>query len=164
LDDRHFGRDRAVGPDLERELVVVGFLTNAGFLNTVANADYRTVDRVDRDDADLLNVLAVLGRWDVTAAVFDDHFHAERDVVGERGQDMTRVQHLNRLVGFDIASQDRTGRGLLDAQDTGGLAVVFHDERFDVEHDIGDVFGNAPDRREFVLCVVDFDLSDGAPL
>ena len=53
-------------------------------------------------------------------------------------------------------------RVLLDAQDAGRLAVVFHDQRFDVEHDIGDVFDHAVDRGEFVLGVVDFDLRDGA--
>ena len=56
------GRDRAVGPDLQRQLVVVGLLTDAGFFDLVADADDRAVDRVDRDDADFLDVRAVLGR------------------------------------------------------------------------------------------------------
>ena len=58
--------------------------------------------------------------------------------------------------------QDRAGRVLLDAQHAGRIAVVLHDQRFDVEHDVGDVFEHALDRREFVLGVVDLDLRDRA--
>ena len=105
FDQRHFRRDRAVGPDLERELVVVRLLADAGFFDAVANADDRAVDGVDRNDADFLDVLAVLARRDVAAAVFDDHFHHERHVVGERGQDVVRVEHFDRFVGFDIGGR-----------------------------------------------------------
>ena len=38
----------------------------------------------------------------VAAAVFDDHFHHERHVVGERGQDVVLVEHFDRFVGFDV--------------------------------------------------------------
>ncbi len=54
LDQRHLRADRAVGPDFQRQLVVVGLLADAGFLDLVADADHRAVDGVDRDDADLL--------------------------------------------------------------------------------------------------------------
>ena len=44
----------------------------------------------------------------------------------------------------------------------GRLAVVLHHQRFDVEHDVGDVFDDAGDRGELVLGAVDLDLRDGA--
>ena len=50
------GRDRAVGPDLQRQLVVVRLLADAGLLDLVPHADDRAEDRVDRNDADLLVV------------------------------------------------------------------------------------------------------------
>ena len=60
------------------------------------------------------------------------------------------------------AASDRAGRVLLDAQHRGRIAVVLHDQRLDVEHDVGDVFEHARDRGEFVLGVVNLDLRDGA--
>ena len=35
------------------------------------------------------------------------------------------------------------GRVLLDAQHLGRIAVVLHDQRLDVEHDVGDVLEHA---------------------
>jgi hypothetical protein len=54
LDDRHVGRDGAVGPDLEDQLVIVGLLSDAGVLDGVADALDGRVDRIDGNDADLL--------------------------------------------------------------------------------------------------------------
>ena len=60
------------------------------------------------------------------------------------------------------AAGDRAGRVLLDAEHARRIAVVLHDQRLDVEHDVGDVFEHALDRGEFVLGVVDLDLRDRA--
>src|SRR5215210_9167408 len=55
--------DRAVGLDVERELVVVGALADAGLLDRVRDAAHGREDRVDRDDADgLVGGLVLLGR------------------------------------------------------------------------------------------------------
>ena len=51
---------------------------------------------------------------------------------------------------------------LLDAEHLGRVAVVLHDQRLDVEHDVGDVFEHAGHRGELVLGVVDLDLRDRA--
>ena len=99
LDQGHFRRERAVGPDLDGQLVVVGLLADAGLLDLVPHAGHRAVGGVDRDDADLLDLGAVLGGGDVSAAVLDDHLHEERHVVGHRGQDVVLVDHLDLLVG-----------------------------------------------------------------
>ena len=63
------GATRAVGLDVERELVVVGPLADARGLDLVGDALDRREDRVDRDHADrLVRGLVVLGRR-VAAAV-----------------------------------------------------------------------------------------------
>ena len=41
FDQGHLRVDRAVGPDFHDQLVVVGLLTDAGFLDLVLDADHR---------------------------------------------------------------------------------------------------------------------------
>src|SRR5205085_11769370 len=54
--------DRAVGLDVEGQLVEVGLLTDASLLDVVSDASHRREDRVDRDYADrLIRRLVLLG-------------------------------------------------------------------------------------------------------
>src|SRR3954451_15182301 len=62
LAERRLRVDRAVGLDVERQLVVVGALADAGLLDRVGDAPHRREDRVDRDDADRLVGGLVVGR------------------------------------------------------------------------------------------------------
>ena len=62
------GRDRAVGPDLEGQLVVVGRLAEAGVLDRVVDLADRRVDRVERDVADAQILVEVPVGGDVAAA------------------------------------------------------------------------------------------------
>ena len=105
FDQGHFGMDRAVGPDLQRELVVVRLLADAGFFDFVADAGDGAINRVDRNDADFVVARAVLGRGNIAAAVFDDHFHHERHVVGQRGDDVVLVDDLDVGIGLDIGAR-----------------------------------------------------------
>src|SRR5579884_3441361 len=52
LRERVLRVDRAVGRDVERQLVVVGALADAGGVDLVRDAAHRREDRVHRDDAD----------------------------------------------------------------------------------------------------------------
>ena len=107
FDQRHLRMDRAVGPDFQRQLVVVRLLADAGFFDLVAHAGDRAIDRVDRNDADLVVARAVLGRGDVAAAVLDDHFHHERHVVGQRGEHVVLVDDLDVGIGLDVGAGDQ---------------------------------------------------------
>ncbi len=129
FDQGHFGAQRAVGPNFERQLVVVGLLADAGFLNLVTHAGHGAVDGVDRNDADFLHVRAVLGGRHVAAAIFDDHFHDEGHVVGQRDQHVMLVDHVNRFVGLDIGPRDHALLMLFDPDDLCRLAVVLDDQR-----------------------------------
>ena len=46
---------------------------------------------------------AVLGGRHVAAAVLDHHLHHERHVVGQRGDDVVLVDHLDLVVGMTSA-------------------------------------------------------------
>ena len=96
LDQRHLRRDRAVGPDLEDQAVVVGLLADAGVLGRVADARDRRVDRCrprsGRSPAP--RVLDVLGGGDVAAALVDRQRHVEADVFGQRRDDEVLVDDV----------------------------------------------------------------------
>ena len=160
FDQGHLGTDRAVGPDFQRQLVVVGLLADARLFDLVADADDRAEHGVDRNDADLLHVRAVLGGRHVAAAVLDHHLDHERHVVGQRGDDVVAVDHLDRFVGLHVGAGHHAALVALDADDLGRFAVVLDDQRLDVEHDVGHVFDHAGQRGELVLRALDLDLRD----
>jgi hypothetical protein len=164
FDQRHLRTQRAVRPKLQRELVVVGLLADASFLDVVTHARHRAEHRVDRDDADLLNFLAVLGGRNVPAAILHDHFDDERHVLRQRRDQQVLVDDVHRLVGFDIRRAHFAGGAPLDADDLRRIAVVLHHERLDVQDNVGDVLHHAFNRRELVLSVVNLDLRDRAAL
>src|SRR3954471_6285978 len=87
--------DRAVGLDVERELVVVGALADAGLLDRVRNAAHRREDRVDRDDADRLIRGLVLLSGAVAAATADREVQLELGLLLERGDVRVRVEDLD---------------------------------------------------------------------
>jgi hypothetical protein len=71
LDEGHLRADRAVGPDLEDQAVVVGLLADAGVLGGVADAGDGGVEAVDGDGAQLL-LVALLGEVASIAASSPD--------------------------------------------------------------------------------------------
>ena len=75
----------------------------------------------------------------VAAAVLDHHLQQERHVLGQRGDDVVAVDHVDLIVGLDVGAGDRAAGVLLDAHDAHLLAVVLDHQGLHVEHDVGDV-------------------------
>ena len=161
LDQGHFRIDRAVGPNLHRQLVVVGLVSHAGLFDLVADLDHRAEGRVDRDNADFLRLRRVLRGRNIPAAVLDDHLQQERHVVGQRRDHVLLVDHLDLLVRHDVGARHRAAGVLLDPDHSRLLAVVLHHQRFHVEHDVGRVVHQAGQGAELVLRPVQLDLRDG---
>ena len=69
--------ERAVGPDLDDELVPLGLLTDAGLLDEEVGLADRREDGVDRDHADRLALVLVALRGDVALAALDHEVHAQ---------------------------------------------------------------------------------------
>ena len=162
FDHRHFRMNRAVGPNLQRQLVVVRFLSDACLVDRVADTNHRAEHGVDRDDADLLHVGAVLGRGYITASVLDHHFNQQRRLFGQIGDDVVLVDDVDVVVGDHIAAGHRSRLALFDAHHLGAVGLVLDNQRLNVQHDIGHVFHDAGYRREFVLRALHLDLCHGA--
>src|SRR5215212_6976427 len=95
LAQRRRGVDRAVGLDVERELVEVRPLADAGLLDRVGDAAHGREDRVDRNDADRLVGRLVLRGGAVAAAAADRQVELELGLLLERRDVRVRVQDLD---------------------------------------------------------------------
>ena len=143
--------DRAVGLDVERELVVVGALADAGLLDRVGDAADRREDRVDRDDADRLVGRLVLLRRAVAAAAADRQVHLELGLLLERRDVHVGVEDLDARGQVDVLRRDLAGAGDDErGLDLGRVGVHPAHDALEVQDDVGDVLGDALDRRELV--------------
>jgi hypothetical protein len=89
--------DRAVGLELERQLVVVEHLALAGRLHLVADLADGRVDRVDRHEADRRVLGPVLVGRDVALARVDGELHVEVRAVVEVADHVVLVQDLDAV-------------------------------------------------------------------
>ncbi len=162
--DRVVRRDRAVGPDLERELVVVGLLPDAGVRDLVVHLADRAEERVDRDRADgLPGHLVPLGR-DVAAAAPRRQLHPDPAALADREDVVARVQDLDLPVGDDVAGLDLAGPVRLDPDRLHLVGVDLEEDLLEVQDDVGDVLGDLGDGHELVLDPLDLHRGDRGAL
>ncbi len=157
--ERLFRADRAVGLDLDRQLVVVRDLADPGRLDPVVDLADRGEDRVDRDDPDRQR-LGALGRQ-VADAALDGQVDLDRHVVGVEGhQDLLGVDDLDVGRLGDVGGRDGP-RPALDQPELdrmGGEAL--EPELLDVQDDLGDVLLDPGDRGELLVDVTNLDRGD----
>ena len=157
--ERLLGRDRPVGLDLDRQLVVVGHLTDPHALDRVVDLADRREDRVDGDDADRQR-LGALGA-EVAHAALDGEVHLDRHVVRVEGhQDEVWIDDLDVGRLGDVGGGDRPGPALDQPELDGMRRVALEAELLDVQDDLGDVLLDARDRRELLVDVTDLDARD----
>src|SRR4029078_10356861 len=144
--------------DLERELVEVGPLTDAGRVDRVRGTPNRREDRVDRDHAQRLVLgLVLLGRR-VSAATADREVHLEFRLLLEGRDRGVRVEDLDARGQVDVLRLDLAGaagnqRGL----DLIRVRVHADDDLLEVQDDVGDVLLHPWDGRELVGDALDSD-------
>src|SRR5579864_4145830 len=161
LRERILRIDRAVGRDVEHELVVVRALTDARRLDRVRDAADGREDRVDRDDADrVLRPAIQLGRV-VPAAAADRPGELQPAAIREVRDLELRIEDLELGRRFDVGGGDGARALLGDVHlDLGRIAVQPGDEVLQVEDDVGDVLADARQRRELVRGPLDLDRGD----
>ena len=152
--------DRPVGPDVDRQLVVVGRLAEARRLDEVVDLLDRRVHRVDRNPADAEVLVEVLVGRDVAAAALHAHLHVELAALGDGGDVRVRLEDLDVAVGLDVARPHFAGLVDADRQRLGVVDVQLQRNLLEVEDDVGRVLDHAGDRRELVQHAVDLDGGD----
>src|SRR4051812_29866374 len=158
LPQRGLRLDGAVGLDVERQLVVVGALADARLLDRVRHTAHGREDRVDRDDADRLVGRLVVLRGAVAAAAPDREVELELRLLLERGDVDVGVEDLDAGGEGDVLGRDLARAGDDERRlDLGGVGVHAAHDALEVEDDVGDVLGDALDRRELVRDALDPD-------
>ena len=155
-------RNRPVGIDLDRELLVVRLLSDARCLDVVANVDDRREDRIDRDHAQRLLGRLVLFRHEVPDAAADPEVEFEIRFAIERRDMEFRIKdlHVGRRL-LDLRRGQRQ-RSLQRDDDAVGLLVdKLHPDLFQVQDHLRHILHNARDGGELMLDPVDLERRDG---
>jgi len=156
--------DRAVGPHLEGEFVVVGYLSDARVLDGVVDFADRREQGVDRDGSDGHGGRLVSLGGDVASADVDREFHRQRALLIKDRDEMVGVQNLEAIDEFDVASVDGPRTFFVDPDGVRACAVRFEDDLFEVQDDVADVFDDVGHCGELVQSAFDADGGDGRAL
>ena len=144
------GKNRAVGPHFERQLVVVRDLTQTSRIHRVVHAAHRRVHRVHRDKSKSQVGVKILVGGNIAAPTLEAHFHIELAAFGDRGDVDVLVQDLHVAVGFDHAAGHNAGLLGAQVQRLGALAVQLERNLLQVQDDVGCVLDHAGDGLELV--------------
>src|SRR5581483_9698831 len=156
--------DRAVGPDFQGQLVVIGDLAQArGFDGVVALA-HRRVHGVNGNEADAQVLVKVLVGGDIAAAALKAHLHVELAAFADGGDVHVLIEHFDVGIGLNHAAGDYTWLLGTQINGLGALAAELERHLLQVEDEIGRVFNHSGDGLKLVQHAFDFDRGDGRAL
>src|SRR5215213_1129897 len=141
---------RAVGPHLDRQLVIIRVLTQAGGLDRVVHLLDGRVNGIDRDVADREILIEVALGGDIAAAALEAHLDRYRPALRDGGDVNVRIEDLDFGVGLDLAGKHFARHRALHAQGLGPGSVQLERNALEVQDYIGRVFHDAGYRRELV--------------
>jgi hypothetical protein len=153
-------RDRAVRPDIDRQLVVVGGLAEARGLHQVVHLLHGRVHRVHRDPADAQVLVEVLVRRDVSPPALQAQLHVELAAVRHRRDVRLGLEDLDVCVALDVLGPHDARLVHAQIQRLGVVDVQLQRNLLEVEDDIGRVFDDARDGRKLVQHAVDLHRGD----
>src|SRR5580658_4216926 len=154
------GKNGAVRPDLERELVVVGDLTETRGLDEVVHLADGRVNAVDRDEADTEVGVEVLVGRDVPTTALEAHLHIDAAAFGDRADVDIGIENLDVRVSLDHARGDDARLVDVKVEGLGAVAVELERNLLQVEDDVGRILDDAGDRLELVQHTLDLDGGD----
>ncbi len=126
------GTDGVVGPDLKRQLVIVGHIANAGVFHGEVDLVYRRVDGVDGNHTDHGLCSLVLVSRNIAAAMAQRNLHVKRSI-GAQGADVKLgIQNLNFAVCLDVTGAYLPLAHGLNIDGLGTLAVQLRNDALDV--------------------------------
>src|SRR5450755_1735957 len=163
--DGLFRLDRAVGLDVDDELVEVSALLDAGRFDRVGHATHWAEGRIEQQAADgtaLLLECHALHRRPVAAAALDFKQHVELTRLGQIGNDELGVYHLDVVIGLNIARGDRSRALLVQAQLGAVARVPAERHGLEVQQHIDHVFLYTLEAGVLVQHAVDLDFGDGS--
>ena len=153
-------KNRAVGPDLQRELLVVGNLAETRRFDKVVDLADGRVDRVHRDEADAEVPVKVLVGGDVATAALEAHLHVNASSLGDGADVDVGIEDLDVGVGLDLAGGDDAGSIRAQVKSLGALAVQLERNLLQVQDDVGCVLDHAGDGLELVQHAFDANRGD----
>jgi hypothetical protein len=157
------GKDAAVGPHLEGELVEVDALPHAGVLHLEVHLLDRRVMGIERDHPDRTLFLLLIG-GDVPAAGGDLHLHVDLPLLVEGGDVEIGVQDLDPGIGLQIAGLQFARARHLETGVELVVGVHLEADLLQVEDDLAHVLEHAGDRAEFMENPFDLDRGHRGPL
>ena len=158
---RFLGIDRAVGLDVDHELVKVGALLDARRLDRVAHAAHRAERGVEQDAADaapLLGIGLAGGGRDIAAPLHDLDLHVELAAGGEVGDDVIGIDDFHVVHRLDIAGSDDPLAGFLEGEQRLLAVVHLQHDALQVQQQVHYVLLHAVDGRILVQHAADLDL------
>jgi len=155
--ERIAGSDGTVGPDLDRQFVVIGDLPETRrFDGVVALAD-GGVHGIDGNEPDAEVVLEIAVGGNVAAAAFEAHFHVELAAFAYGCDVDLFVENLDIAIGFDGGAGDHSRLVGAQIDRLGAVAGKLERDLLQVEDDVGRVFDHAGNRLELVEHAFDLD-------
>lgn len=158
------GVHRAIGFDVEHELVIVCLFTDAGRLDLVRDVEHWAVERVDRDRPKLKLFLAAFFRGAVAAARSNGDLHLEGGgFVGQCRKDLVRIHDFDVGILFEVRCRDRPLPLDRETQLDRLFAVELEAERLEVQDHLERVFLDVLERGEFMVHPFDLHCGDCCP-
>ena len=149
---RLLGLDRAVGLDVEDQLVEVGALLDARRLDRVGHAAHRGERRVEQDAADALGLLGQVAHVARQVAAAASTLICMLDLAARREvrDHVLGVDDLDVVRRLDVGRRHRALALLLQRQDRFLAVVQAEHHALQVEQDVDDVLAHAVERRVLV--------------
>ena len=149
--DRVPGVDGPVGPDLQRQLVIVGGVTHTGVLHRVVDLAHRRIDGVHRNHPNDRLGRLVLFRGHIAPAVGERQFHRQGGVGAQSGNIQIWVQNLHVSIRLNVPGRYHTGTRRFNMDGLDAFTVQLGDDPLHIQDDLGDILLHAGDSGKLML-------------